>query len=77
MAKKTHPFPMDPQNLHKIRNYKIRQRFYQLYEVEGMRYDRVIEKLMYEEFYLASFTLERIIKYQGHYKNDLVFEPKR
>lgn len=84
MAKKTPPpfdtrppFERKPDNLGNIRNHLIRQRFYQLYEVEGLRYDRVIDKLMYEEFFLAAFTIERIIKYQGHYANDLVFEPKR
>jgi len=52
------------------RKYAIRKRFHQLYEVQGLRYDRVIEQLAYDEFFLQEKTINDIVRYNGVYRKD-------
>ena len=51
----------DPKRIRQ-RNIALIKKFYHLYEVKEIRYDRVITKLANEEFFLSENTIEQIIK---------------
>ncbi len=54
----------------KCRNAKLRKRFEFWYIHRRLRYDDVINKLKWEEFFLSESTITMIIKEQGYYKKE-------
>jgi hypothetical protein len=49
-----------------LRNIKLMKRYYQLFEIERMRFDDVLNKLKYEEFFVEEQTLLLIIRKNSH-----------
>ena len=62
--------PKIEKKLIECRNNRLRKRFNYWYVERRLRYDDVIKKLKWEEFFLSESTITMIIKEQGYYKNE-------
>lgn len=62
--------PRTAKNHSERRKYAIRKRFYELYEVQQLRFDLVIETLAHDEFFLQEKTISEMVRYVGSYRRD-------
>lgn len=80
MAKQIDPaphLPREPRYNSQRRKHCIRKRFHELYELQQLRYDTVISRLAFDEFFMNEKTISEMVRYIGRYKNDKKYDSKR